>query len=521
MDLGEVVAPDGSHVAEDEAEIIRAAYESSGMSVPFPQFVTSWFTQTCSTPVCSGSGPENNVSASDLDASSVNATVMTSGSPSGISMSTGGDPPAGVSMDDGDDLANIPVIGSHTHNSTCGKDEADSSSSSDSDSGAEEVDPNDIITLAVEMSSAAASLDKSMHSSGEDSCDIPVIGGASAAVNARASASARRVWVPEDPASVPVLERLPVDPDDDPVSPGTHVVPNALVDTLVDGFRGRSLGALYDGSEDFTPQHTSSFLDTLLSEDDASAAAAAAAAAVPTTLGALPTVFITKMDRAWGTFVGKGIQPVPKPYAAQPVAERASVDFTPIANTITLIGKGSGVGDLTANYQALGAMASVIMRASIVGFKDRANARPYNIWIRRQIEEIAQRGAASTGVASSLIGSDSLLTERTIQGKVTKGLTIIMNKARAQTSAETLRKTANDGTYAFMNPFVERWDVSVVGGKTFDRDTSGLFYSAMCGVVLMRTLYNMADSFTELRSIRDDYLSGINAVTLQIIPNTE
>lgn len=468
MDEAQIVTPDGVVVEGEEAELIRASHEENSGGLDFQSFVTQWFSSSCTTPVCgiaSDSGVSPTQHAVEMGFSEDNDSKAGDEASGCVQTMT---PPASVHME-----AAVPVI--------------DAAPSSSTKEGKQEIpdDVKEFRSLATEMIQLADNL--APYTNFAAVSTIP---------------------------SAPALESVPEVVDVEgacasvvfPVPPDSRVVPTAAIDELCGAMRGTSLASLYDGERD-------------VSENAHEAETLLVNAATSPTFSALslPTIFISRMEDAWNKFVNASLENATQPYMASGVAQAAAVDFIPIVNTLTEIGRGRGIAVMAANYRILASVATIVMRTSIVAFMSRQNAAPYKEYMRTQLEQLLADSKPTTPLAEPiLISSDSLLKATTLKDKIILGIATIMNNAREKQDNSEVTRSATNNTFEFMTPFVERAGRSKIGDKTFAKDTAALFASAMYGLVLMRRLNRMPENLPGLQEIRDDYVAGLNLLTLQI-----
>lgn len=234
-----------------------------------------------------------------------------------------------------------------------------------------------------------------------------------------------------------------------------------------------------------------------------------------------PTVFISKMDRAFDAYIDKNLKIALKPYTPQSIYEISGDAFWTINNNIIDASRGKNIGEWMLNMRALGAVSIAMTRSAILAMHRNSRGQ-YYAFLAERFKELHDDNLETVGHAQmgvSIPGSDSLLTETTLAGKLQKGFVIIMNSARKQKSIGELQKSARLDTLAFMNEYTKRHGSAVIDSK-FIKDTASLFFAAMAGFHLMHRLYHFTKGHPDMRGIRNGYFAPENAITQRLLEET-
>ena len=240
---------------------------------------------------------------------------------------------------------------------------------------------------------------------------------------------------------------------------------------------------------------------------------------------ALLDPFVTTADKAWGNYIRDIVESQPSALTAQVAGDalytRTFNAFHPIITELFDTTFKTDFIDLVPKYESIHAMAIVALQLSATTLRGKTGGADFKEYLRDEYKRITVIPEDGDAAVSARIGAPAnipaaeLAKSVTLRGKVKTVLQILMNRGRKGTNFSEMRRIAGDDMTLVLGPFIKRRTKSAVGDKAYAKDLAALFVTGLAGIVILRHLYYMAESISDLEAHRKAYDPAITDATLR------
>ena len=224
-------------------------------------------------------------------------------------------------------------------------------------------------------------------------------------------------------------------------------------------------------------------------------------------IGLKPIIFIGAMYEAWKRLMSRIVKAMGNDVTAESAIAQAFQHFGPIASEITQVGgRKTSPATIETRIAILSAMASTITVTSIMVVRDKARRVSQSLqWMDDLLVEVQNFSGMEGAEEATTDGfiSQSLFTKTSLEGKVSRGLKNIVDTALAA-SPGSRDLEARRGTSEFLTKYFGKFakDAEKIRKPAFIR----AYVSALCGVMLMRTIERTINNIRALESMREKYV---------------